>query len=134
MALNLRSVVQEWGIQDKLVAITTDNTRNIVNDFEIQLQWHQLPCAVQLGVRAGLAIEPVSAVLTRCRKLVGHFKHSTVAHNARNRKGSVCQNMSCSNQLLPDGIAPLKCLSVLMSSKLLFRHYCWEAKRLQIGT
>ena len=81
-ALDLQSVVQEWGIQDKLVAITTDNARNIVNATETQLQWQRLPCAahsLQLGVRAGLALEPVSAVLTRCRKL-GQFHEACVGY------------------------------------------------------
>ena len=82
MAQELQNVVDEWDIHNKLVATTTDNGRNVVSAVVTHLQWQHLACAahtLQIAVKSGLSLQPVSDVLKRCRKLVGHFRHSIVA-------------------------------------------------------
>lgn len=71
-------------LSEKVVGMTTDNARNIVA-ASAQLSWLRLPCVahtLQLAVNAGLNISAVQRVSARCRKLVGHFRHSYVALNA----------------------------------------------------
>ena len=44
--------------------------------------WHRIPCAahtLQLSVRAGLDLPGVALLTAKCRKLVGHFRHSAQA-------------------------------------------------------
>ena len=80
----LKEVLQEWDISDKLSASTTDNARNVVKAVEIS-GWSRIPCfahTLQLAIQTGLALPAVSEVLAKCRKIVGHFKHSHVAQTA----------------------------------------------------
>ena len=82
-------MVDEWDIHNKLVATTTDNGRNVVSAVVTHLQWQHLACAahtLQIAVKSGLSLQPVSDVLKRCRKLVGHFRHSIVAQNLLEEK------------------------------------------------
>ena len=82
-------MVDEWDIHNKLVATTTDNGRNVVSAVVTHLQWQHLACAahtLQIAVKSGLSLQPVSDVLKRCRKLVGHFRHSIVVQNLLEEK------------------------------------------------
>ena len=84
VAAELTHVVEEWGLQEKVVAISRDNAANMVAAMRI-IPWKGLPCfahTLQIAVRAGLALPAISEILRRCRKVVGHFKHSVVAQNA----------------------------------------------------
>ena len=88
IAEELQSVVEEWRIQDKVVCITTDNGRNIVLVVE-ELGWKWLPRfghTLQIAVRAGLSLPAVCHLSGRCRKLVGHFRHSYNAQNMLEKK------------------------------------------------
>lgn len=89
IAHEIKSVVDEWSLHEKVVAATTDNGRNVVNAIVSHLQWQHVPCAahtLQIAVRGGLQLQPVVEVLQRCRKLVGHFRHSYVAQNLLEEK------------------------------------------------
>ena len=84
VAAELTHMVEEWGLQEKVVAISRDNAANMVAAMRI-IPWKGLPCfahTLQIAVRAGLALPAISEILRRCRKVVGHFKHSVVARNA----------------------------------------------------
>ena len=77
---HLRAVAVEWQIDHKLTGVTTDNARNIIRAVQL-LSWQHVPCfghTLQLAVKMGLELPLIVAVLVRCRKIVGHFKHSVV--------------------------------------------------------
>ena len=84
VAYNLSEELQEsltrWNLsEDKLVAVTTDNARNIVNAIEI-LSWQHFGCfahTLQLRVKKTMQVPQVSKALGRARNLVGHFHHSS---------------------------------------------------------
>ena len=84
MAYNLSGDLQEsltrWNLsEDKLVAVTTVNARNIVNAIEI-LSWQHFGCfahTLQLRVMKTMQVPQVSKALGRARNLVGHFHHSS---------------------------------------------------------
>jgi len=43
-------------------------------------EWEDLPCfahTLQLCIKPALVIDKVEQTVARCRKLVGHFRHST---------------------------------------------------------
>ena len=81
VADDLRTVIEEWNLAPKVAGITTDNARNMVAAVAL-LPWARVPCFLQLAVKEGLKVPAVAEILTRCRKVVGHFKHSCVASRA----------------------------------------------------
>ena len=89
VADELEKAVEEWRLTNKLVATTTDNGRNIVKAVKENLQWQHFPCfghTLQISVKAGLNLPPVSEIISRSRKLVRHFRHSYVAQAALKAK------------------------------------------------
>lgn len=71
--------------------VTTDNAANVVKAVNI-LTFQHIPClahTLNLAAKAGLGCTSVAKILGRCRRLVGFFKHSTVATNILTEK----QNM-----------------------------------------
>ena len=84
----LQSAVEEWNIQGKVVSMTTDNARNIILAVS-KMRWSSFPCfghTLQIAIRAGLQLPSLSRSSARCRKLVGHFRHSYNEQNALERK------------------------------------------------
>ncbi|XP_051816727.1 E3 SUMO-protein ligase ZBED1-like [Acanthochromis polyacanthus] len=82
IAASLREGLSCWNLpEEKLVCITTDNASNMVKAAELN-EWTRLQC---FGHRLHLAIEnalkevddKVSRATGLCRKLVGHFSHSS---------------------------------------------------------
>ena len=81
--------LDEWGITDKVVMVTTDNGQNIKNAIIEELQYSHLCCVghtLQLGIGKALQLTAVSRVLGRVRKLVEHFHKSTLATNCLREK------------------------------------------------
>ena len=75
----LASMFQAWNISDKVCGAITDNGGNIVNAVGL-LGIEHFPCmahTLQLSIKRGLNVVRVQRVLSRCRKLVEHFKKST---------------------------------------------------------
>ena len=57
----------------------------MVNAVANELQWKHIGWFVhtlQIAIKAGLGLPAVTEVLSRCRKIAGHFHRSTVAQNA----------------------------------------------------
>ena len=84
VADDLRSIVEEWRLSSKVVAIATDNAANMVAAIRL-LPWPRIPCVahtLQLAVKEGLKLPAAHDVVVRCRKVVGHFKHSCIATRA----------------------------------------------------
>ena len=81
--------LDEWGITDKVVMVTTDNGQNIKNAIIEELQYSHLCCVghtLQLGIGKALQLTAVSHVLGGVRKLVEHFHKSTLATNCLREK------------------------------------------------
>ncbi|KAM3850330.1 E3 SUMO-protein ligase ZBED1-like, partial [Diretmus argenteus] len=71
-------VAGEWDIADKVSTLTTDSARNMIAASK-QLPFDHMPCAAHLLQRAitvSLQHSPFDSALAKCRKVVGHFKHS----------------------------------------------------------
>ena len=92
-AINLVDELQEsltrWNLhEDKIVAFTTDNARNIVNAIEI-LSWQHFGCfahTLQLGVKKTMQVPQVAKALGRARNLVSHFHHSNKSSYVKKQK------------------------------------------------
>ena len=71
--------------QDKVVAVVHDNAANMVLAEELLEGWGHLSCfghTLQLAVNAGLALNEIARQTVASCKIVGPFKHSTVATGA----------------------------------------------------
>ncbi|CAJ1057726.1 E3 SUMO-protein ligase ZBED1-like [Xyrichtys novacula] len=71
-------VAGEWDIEGKVSTLTTDSARNMIAASK-QLPFEHMPCAAHLLQRAitvSLQHSPFDSALAKCRKVVGHFKHS----------------------------------------------------------
>ena len=76
----LKELLESWNVNRKVMCCVTDNAKNIVNACS-QLGLPNLSCFghnINLALKAGTDqhIARVSHLLKKCRKLVGHFKHS----------------------------------------------------------
>ena len=84
VAHDLQAISEKWNLASKVAGCTTDNARNMVAALAL-LPWPRVPCfahTLQLAVKEGLKVPAVAQLLGRCRKIVGHFKHSYVASRA----------------------------------------------------
>ncbi len=71
-------VAREWNIEDKVGTLTTDSARNMITASK-ELPFEHMPCTAHLLQRAitvSLQHSPFDNALAKCRKVVGHFKHS----------------------------------------------------------
>ncbi|XP_028425734.1 zinc finger BED domain-containing protein 1-like [Perca flavescens] len=71
-------VVKEWKIKEKLTTLGTDSARNMVAAAR-QLPFEHLPCmahSLRRTVTVSLNDSGFHSVVAKCRKIVGHFKHS----------------------------------------------------------
>uniref|UniRef100_A0A8C1D0C7 Uncharacterized protein n=2 Tax=Cyprinus carpio TaxID=7962 RepID=A0A8C1D0C7_CYPCA len=71
-------VAREWKIEDKLSTLGTDSARNMVAAARL-LPFEHLPCTahiLQRTVTVSIHGSGFESVLAKCRKIVGHFKHS----------------------------------------------------------
>lgn len=78
-----QNVFREWGLEDKVVAVCTDNARNIVLGVE-RAKYDNFRCAahtLQLSLNKAIKDAGIEALLSKCRKIVGHFKHSPYLEN-----------------------------------------------------
>lgn len=75
---HIRSVINDWMLTTKVTTIGTDNAFNMISAVK-QMPFESLPCiahALQLSVNKGLYEAGADVALAKCRKIVGHFKHS----------------------------------------------------------
>ncbi|XP_054592038.2 E3 SUMO-protein ligase ZBED1-like [Nothobranchius furzeri] len=71
-------VANQWGIAAKTSTIGTDSARNMVAAGRI-LPFEHLPCVahvIQRAIVVSLRESGFDGILVKCRKVVGHFKHS----------------------------------------------------------
>ncbi|XP_068197082.1 E3 SUMO-protein ligase ZBED1-like [Antennarius striatus] len=72
------AVTKEWEIENKVTTIGTDSARHIVAAAR-QLPFEHIPCAahmLQRTITVCLEDGSFDTALAKCRKIVGHFKHS----------------------------------------------------------
>ncbi|XP_038149644.1 E3 SUMO-protein ligase ZBED1-like [Cyprinodon tularosa] len=78
VAEHFMQVAREWDIEQKVVSLTTDSARNMIAAAR-QLPFEHMPCiahSVHRAVTVSLTNSPFDSALAKCRKVVGHFKHS----------------------------------------------------------
>ncbi|XP_062381388.1 E3 SUMO-protein ligase ZBED1-like [Sardina pilchardus] len=71
-------VAGQWNIQERVSTLNTDSARNMIAASK-QLPFEHLPCtahSIQRSVTVSLQNSTFEGVLAKCRKVVGHFKHS----------------------------------------------------------
>lgn len=85
ISLQLREILNEWGVFDKVTTIVSDNAANMKNAINDYLQKHRHPCiahTLNLSVQEALTNNSnLSLLLKKCKTIVGHFKHSVNASN-----------------------------------------------------
>ncbi|XP_013889025.1 zinc finger BED domain-containing protein 1 [Austrofundulus limnaeus] len=72
------NVAQQWNITNKVSTLSTDSARNMVAAAR-HLPFEHVPCvahSLQRSVTVSLQNSVFENVLAKCRKVVGHFKHS----------------------------------------------------------
>ena len=86
IANSIEQVVRSFGINTaKVKAVVHDTAANteLAGDLmSLSLDWENTECAahkLQLAVNEGLQIPAIARAIAAERKLVGHFKHSTLA-------------------------------------------------------
>uniref|UniRef100_A0AAZ1XRF2 BED-type domain-containing protein n=1 Tax=Oreochromis aureus TaxID=47969 RepID=A0AAZ1XRF2_OREAU len=75
---HILSVANEWEIKDKVTTLGTDSARNMVAAARL-LPFEHMPCMahiLQRTVTVSLNDSAFERALAKCRKIVGHFKHS----------------------------------------------------------
>lgn len=78
VAEDFESVTEAWEITQKVTTIGTDSARTMTAAMR-QLTFQHMPCVahvLQRTITVCLADSGFTATLARCRKIVGHFKHS----------------------------------------------------------
>lgn len=71
-------VVQQWNLSDKVTTLSTDSARNMIAAAR-QLPFDHVPCfahSLQRCITVSLHNSAFDNALAKCRKVVGHFKHS----------------------------------------------------------
>ncbi|XP_053387152.1 E3 SUMO-protein ligase ZBED1-like [Mercenaria mercenaria] len=80
LARKLQDCISEFGLVGKVETCVHDNARNMDCAGRICDEWSDLGCfghTLQLCIKPALELQSVSKTVAKCRKLVGHFKHST---------------------------------------------------------
>ncbi|KAI7801397.1 putative zinc finger BED domain-containing protein 1-like [Triplophysa rosa] len=71
-------VARQWNIELKISSLTTDSARNMIAAAR-QLPFEHMPCiahSLHRAITVSLQNSPFDSALAKCRKVVGHFKHS----------------------------------------------------------
>ncbi|XP_061904839.1 E3 SUMO-protein ligase ZBED1-like isoform X2 [Entelurus aequoreus] len=72
-------VIQQWNLTDKVTTLSTDSARNMIAAARQLPRFDHIPCfahSLQRSVTVCLHNSAFDNVLSKCRKVVGHFKHS----------------------------------------------------------
>lgn len=84
----IKSVLNEWDINDRVVAIVHDNASNIKNvAVSLNPTWMDIGCAAhttQICINNAMGMNknhPISRAINAASRLVAHFNHSTLATN-----------------------------------------------------
>ena len=78
VAKHIKQVTNHWNITNKVVAIVTDNAKNMVNAVD-ELPYMHIGCGahtMKLTMNKALKQRNIDHTLSKARKIVGHVKHS----------------------------------------------------------
>lgn len=84
----IAEVMEKWDITAKTIMICTDSASNMINSVKI-LKINHLPCSahlLQLSINKAIAASGLDKPLAISRKIVGHFRHSSVQMEALKQK------------------------------------------------
>jgi len=99
----LMRVTEEWSVQDKVVALVTDNIGEVLTAVEL-IGWTRLPCLTHtLNSIANDALAEIDEILIRIRSIVEYFRYNTTA-SAMLR--SVMRHMELPETDLVQDVAP----------------------------
>lgn len=87
---NLKSVIEEvvdeWGLNGKVIATTHDNAKNITNAaVKSDIMGYSIPCfahSLQLCINKGLQLEKPALLIKKCSNIVTFFHQSSKANSA----------------------------------------------------
>lgn len=82
LANELKKVLTEYGVHDKILMVVSDNAANIKAAVKNELQWKHLGCfahTINLVVNDGLQEEEVRRNISKVKHIVGYFKRSHIA-------------------------------------------------------
>lgn len=83
IALGLEMIFFDWNLEKQIFTMVHDNASNMINAGEnLQNINEHINCeahTLQLAVNDALQLENIICVIQKARKIVGHFKHSTLA-------------------------------------------------------
>jgi len=75
----LMRVTEEWSVQDKVVAVVTDNIGEVLTAIEL-IGWTRLPCLTHtLNSIANDALAEIDEILIKIRSIVEYFRYNTTA-------------------------------------------------------
>ncbi|KAI7790272.1 putative zinc finger BED domain-containing protein 1-like [Triplophysa rosa] len=77
-AQQFQIVAHEWEIEGKITTIGTDSAHNMTAAAKL-LPYEHMPCIahmLQRSINVSLSTSGFANVLAKCRKIVGHFRHS----------------------------------------------------------
>ena len=80
VTLHISAIMDKWNIKDKVIAIGSDNARNMVDAMSAD----RMPCfahTLQLCVNHAIEAVNISIILAKHRKIVGHVRHSPANFN-----------------------------------------------------
>ncbi|XP_051236252.1 E3 SUMO-protein ligase ZBED1-like [Dicentrarchus labrax] len=93
------SVIEDRGLAEVLQIACTDSARNMIAATR-KLPYERMPCVahmLQTSITVCLADSGFSDTLTKCRKIVGHFKHSPAnteeLHQQQNQLGQLTESL-----------------------------------------
>ena len=75
-----KQFANNWDITKKIQVLVTDNARNMVSTVN-QTGFSHISClahSLQLNILHGFKAADTEVLLVKCRKFIGHFKHSPV--------------------------------------------------------
>jgi len=75
-----KQFAKDWDIARKIQVLVTDNARNMVSAVN-QTSFAHIPClahSLQLCILHGFKAANTEILFFKCRKIIGHFKHSAV--------------------------------------------------------
>jgi len=85
LAIRLGNTFNVWEVNSKVIAVVTDNARNIVYAISLissDTNISSVTCAahsLQLAINHSLRQDNIQLLVEKCSKLVSHFKHSNIA-------------------------------------------------------
>lgn len=83
LAYELKRIVHEWDIENKIVLAVSDSASNIKNAISTELGWKHLSCfahTLNLIVNDALQVDAITEILNKIKIIVGHFKRSYISN------------------------------------------------------